>query len=128
MNNVVLMEKVIDLDTQVLTSREHSLKVMVQIAIIRKAFGVKNSETDMPVKNYERQIVLSDDDIRKEFNQYVRFWEWAKETNSYKEVEFKNQLKYFILAVRFFNEKLSIEFSKSLVDISKKSYQMVGSK
>ncbi|USK62246.1 hypothetical protein [Peribacillus asahii] len=52
MRNKKLMEKVIDLDTQFLATREQSLKVMVQIAIIRQAFGVKNDETNQPVRDY----------------------------------------------------------------------------
>lgn len=108
------MEKVNELATQHLVTREQSLKVMVQIATIRKAFGVKNNETNEPIKDYERELVLSDDDIRKQFHEYVSFWNWAKENNSYLEAEYKNQLTYFILAVRFFNEKLSIEFSKTI--------------
>lgn len=112
MNNITLMEKINELTTQYLATREQSLKVMVQVAIIRKAFGVKNNETNEPVRDYVREIVLSDDDIRKEFNDYLRYWNWAKENNSYLETEYKNQLTYFILAVRFFNNELSIEFSK----------------
>ena len=111
MENKKLMEKVIDLDTQFLKTREQSTRVMVQIAIIRKAFGVKNDETNKPVKNYERKLVLSDDDIRKEFNDYVRFWEWAKEKNDMdKAKEFENQIYYFIEAVRFFNVNLADKF------------------
>lgn len=73
MRNQDVMKKVIDLDTQYLYSREQSLRVMVQIAIIRKAFGVKNDETNKPVIDYERELVLSDDEIRKEFDMYLSF-------------------------------------------------------
>lgn len=115
MNNKKLMEKVIDLDTQILHSRQQSLRVMVQIAIIRKAFGVKNDESNMPVKDFEREIVLSDNDIKVEFYQYLKFWNWAKKKKDLdKALEFKNQLNYFIEAVSFFNEKLANELQESI--------------
>lgn len=110
------MEKVIDLDTQFLATREQSQRVMVQIAIIRKAFGVKNDETNKPVRDYEREIILSDDDIKKSFNEYIAFWNWAKEKNNMdKAKEFENQIHYFIEAVRFFNANLADEFQKSII-------------
>ncbi|MFJ8531171.1 hypothetical protein [Bacillus sp. NPDC094106] len=115
MNNKKLMKKIIDLDTQFLVTREQSRRVMVQIEIIRKAFGVKNNETNEPVKDYERELVLSDNDIRKEFNKYISFWDWAKEKNDTdKAKEFENQIYYFIEGVRFFNDNLADEFQKSI--------------
>lgn len=118
MRNKKLMEKVIELDTQTLTTREQSARVMVQIAIIRRAFGVKNDETNKPVKDYERVCVLSDDDIKKEFNEYVSFWNRAKEKNDMdKAKEFENLIYYFIEAVRFFNANLADVFQKAFEDI-----------
>ncbi|WP_407052921.1 hypothetical protein [Paenibacillus dendritiformis] len=105
------MEKVIELDTQYLHSREQSMRVMVQIAIIRKAFGVKDYETDKPVIDYERELVLSDDEIRKEFDKYLDFLKWSIEKKDIdKQREFKNQIDYFIDGVNFFNNKLADEF------------------
>ncbi|MDF9530610.1 hypothetical protein [Bacillus cereus] len=116
MRNKKLMGKVIELDTQTLKTREQSARVMVQIAIIRKAFGVKNDETNKPVKDYEREIVLSDDDIKKEFNQYVAFWNRTKDRNDMdKAKEFENQIYYFIEGVRFFNDNLADVFQKSII-------------
>ncbi|OQR53195.1 hypothetical protein [Bacillus sp. CDB3] len=118
MRNKKLMEKVIELDTQTLTTREQSARVMVQIAIIRKAFGVKNDETNKPVKDYEREIVLSDDDIKKEFNEYVSFWNRTKERNDMdKAKEFENLIYYFIEAVRFFNDNLADVYEREFEDI-----------
>lgn len=78
---------------------------MVQIAIIRKSFGVKNGETDAKVLDYERERVLSDQQVEKEFNDYVGFWEWAiKKNDSDKAKSFENQVYYFIDGVRFFDE------------------------
>lgn len=115
MRNAKVMKKVNELATQTLHSREQSARVMVQIAIIRKAFGVKNDETNKPVTDYERELVLSDDEIRKEFNQYSRFLKWAIEKNDIdKQREFENQLDYFIDGVNFFNTNLADEF-KTLV-------------
>ncbi|MEC0765026.1 hypothetical protein P8898_22275 [Bacillus haynesii] len=111
MRNKKLMEKVIDLDTQVLRTREQSLRVMIQIAIIRKAFGVKNDETDKPVRDYEREIILSDDEIRKQFNEELKWLSLAKERRDLGDVrEFENRVHYFIDAVRFFNASLADEF------------------
>ncbi|MED1107733.1 hypothetical protein [Bacillus paramycoides] len=122
MRNKKLMEKVIELDTQTLTTREQSARVMVQIATIRKAFGVKNDETNKPVKDYEREIVLSDDDIKKEFNEYVSFWNRAKERNDMdKAKEFENLIYYFIEAVRFFNDNLADVYEREFEDIEPNS-------
>lgn len=122
MNNKKVMKKVIDLDTQFLATREQSLRVMVQIAIIRKAFGVKNSETDKPVEDYEREIVLSDDDIKKQFNQYMAFWNWAKEKNDMDKAKvFENQIYYFIDGVRFFNDSLANEWKSMIFERSGKN-------
>ncbi|WJE41159.1 hypothetical protein QRD86_00470 (plasmid) [Bacillus halotolerans] len=115
MKNKKLMEKVIDLDTQVLRTREQSVRVMIQIAIIRKAFGVKNDETNKPVRDYEREIILSDDEIRKEFNSELEFLNRVKEKNDFEKIrEFKNRVYYFVDAVRFFNTTLADEFEKKV--------------
>lgn len=120
MNNKDLMKKVIELDTQKLNTREQSQRVMVQIAIIRKSFGVKNGETDSKVLDYERERVLSDQQIEKELNDYVGFWEWAIRTNNPdKAKSFENQVYYFIDGVHFFDEKLAESFTVSFENILK---------
>lgn len=114
MKNTKLMKMVIELDTQKLNTREQSQRVMVQIAIIRKAYGVKNSETDTKVLEFERERVLSDKEVEKEFNDYVGFWNWAINKNDMdKAKEFENKVYYFIEAVRFFDEKLANSFTES---------------
>lgn len=116
MKNSVLMKKVIDLDTQTLTTREQSQRVMIQISIIRKAFGVKNAETDQPVMEYERKRVLSDEEIENEFHQYLRFWEWAVHCNNPDKAQaFSQQLHYFIDGVRFFDETLAETFTEMMM-------------
>ncbi|KND06198.1 MULTISPECIES: hypothetical protein [Bacillus subtilis group] len=111
MRNKKLMEKVIDLDTQVLRTREQSLRVMIQIGIIRQAFGIKNDETNHPVRDYEREIILSDDEIRKQFNEELNWLNLAKKRRDLGDVrEFENRVHYFIDAVRFFNASLADEF------------------
>lgn len=118
MKNTKLMKKIIELDTQPLMSRQQSLRVMVQIAIIRQAFGVKNNESNMPVKEYERKMVLSDKEITKEFNDYAGYLKWAKDKKDLdKTLEYENQLDYFIDAVRFFNESLADKFQESKINI-----------
>lgn len=111
MRNKKLMGKVIELDTQFLATRAQSLKVMVQISIIRKAFGVKNDETDKPVKDYERDIILSDDEIRKEFKKELEWLNIAKKRNDFGAIkESESRIHYFIEAVEFFNANLADEF------------------
>lgn len=114
MNNVELMKKVIELDTQKLTSRLQTQRCHCQIAIIRKAFGVKNAETDLPVKDFEREQVMSNKEITQEFEKYVGFWEWAKKVNKPDKVyEYKNSILFFIEAVAFFDAKLAESFTQS---------------
>lgn len=114
MKNTKLMKMVIGLDTQTLNTREQSQRVMVQIAIIRKAYGVKNSETNAKVLDYERERVLSDQEVEKSFNDYVGFWEWAIKTNNLDKAKaFENQVNYFIDGVRFFDEELANSFTES---------------
>lgn len=114
MKNTKLMKMVIELDTQTLNTREQSQRVMVQIAIIRKAYGVKNSETNAKVLDYERERVLSDQEVEIAFNDYVGFWEWAIHKNDTdKAKSFENQVYYFIDGVRFFDEELANSFTES---------------
>jgi hypothetical protein len=118
MNNKKLMKKVIELDTQTLNTREQSQRVMIQISIIRKAFGVNNLETNKNVIDFERNRVLSNREIEKEFKQYVSFWVWAIKTNNTdKAKSFENQVYYFIDGVRFFDEELAENFTESFVNI-----------
>jgi hypothetical protein len=112
------MKKVIELDTQTLQTREQSKRVMVQIAIIRKAFGVKNCETDNKVLNFERNQVLTDQEVGKEFQTYVGFWEWAIKSNDPdKAKSYENQVNYFIDGVRFFDENLAVSFTESFENL-----------
>lgn len=118
MKNAKIMKKVMELDTQYLSSREQSTRVMIQIAIIRKAFGVKNDETNKPVLDYERNLVLSEDETRKELDQYLKFLKWAIDKKDLdKQREFKNQLDCFIDGVDFFNKNLANKF-KTIVNNS----------
>ncbi|MDF9599401.1 hypothetical protein P7D15_03055 [Bacillus cereus] len=115
MNNKKVMAKINDLYTQFLATREQSRRVIMQSGIIRRAFGVKEYEIEKPVKDYERGLVLSEDDIRQEFNERISFWNWAKSINDLDRAkEFENIVYYFIDAVRFFNESLADEFQKSV--------------
>lgn len=108
MENVKLMTKVIDLDTKKLSSRLEIQKAQLQISVIRKAYGVLNGETDAPVKSYFRERALSNEEITKNFNEYVGFYKWAIETNREDKVfEFKNSLHFFIEAVHFFDTELA---------------------
>ncbi|MFE8095401.1 hypothetical protein [Bacillus toyonensis] len=115
MNNKKVMAKINDLYTQFLATREQSRRVIMQSGIIRRAFGVKEYEIGKPIKDYERELVFSDDDIRHEFNERISFWNWAKSINDLDRAkEFENIVYYFIDAVKFFNESLAEEFQKSV--------------
>lgn len=115
MNNKKVIAKINDLYTQFLATKEQSQRVIMQSGIIRRAFGVKEYEIGKPIKDYEREIVLSDDDIRQEFNERISFWNWAKSINDLDRAkEFENIVYYFIDAVKFFNESLAEEFQKSV--------------
>ncbi|MDX5853223.1 hypothetical protein SIM22_03665 [Bacillus cereus group sp. BfR-BA-01363] len=115
MNNKKVIAKINDLYTQFLATKEQSRRVIMQSGIIRRAFGVKEYEIGKPIKDYEREIVLSDDDIRQEFNERISFWNWAKSINDLDRAkEFENIVYYFIDAVKFFNESLAEEFQKSV--------------
>jgi hypothetical protein len=116
LKNKKVMEKIIDLNSQYLATREQSRRVMVQSYIISKAFGVKNDETSKPIKDYERAVVLSDDDIKGDFNNYLSLLKWAKEINDMdKAKEFEDRINYFIDGVRFFNATLADKFKKLLL-------------
>ncbi|KAA9007360.1 hypothetical protein F4V43_02415 [Paenibacillus spiritus] len=118
MNNVILMKKVKELMFQTLHSREQSLRVMVQSATICKAFGVKNDEyeTEKSVAaDYERNVVMSDNEIRNDFNKYMGFLKWVIEQNDLdKQREYKNRLHDFVEAVGFFNKELYEEFYQTI--------------
>lgn len=120
MNNVKLMKKVIELDTQTLKTREQSQRVMVQIAIIRKAYGIKNNESNEKVLDFERERVLPDQKIEKEFNDYFGFWNWAINKNDTDKAKtFESMIHYFIDGVRFFDEELANKFNESFVNALK---------
>lgn len=111
MNNKKLMKKVIELDTQKLNTREQSLRVMVQISAIRKAYGVKNNETDEKVLDFERERIMTDQEIEKELDEYIKFWKsFYKTGGNDKAREHENRVYDFIDGVRFFDEKLANKF------------------
>lgn len=115
MNNIKLMKKVNELNLQKLTSREESLKVITQIAIIRRAFDVKDVESDTPAKEYERELVMTDEQIKSEFNKLKTFYqdftrlEYIQESRDY-----KARMTYLIEAVEFFKPELSSELKTLL--------------
>ncbi|TCI26673.1 hypothetical protein EVJ32_04680 [Exiguobacterium sp. SH5S4] len=115
MNNVTLLNKVKELDFKTLTSREESIRVMTQIAIIRKAFGVRDYESDAPAENYEREIVLTDDQIKEEFNGYMQFKETFEKYGDIGNAKYyESRLHYFIEAVEFFKPELASELKETL--------------
>ena len=115
MNNVTLMKKVNALNLQKLTSREESLKVITQIAIIRRAFNVKDVESDTPAKEYERELVMTDDQIKEEFDKLNGLYQDFKRLEYIQESrDYKARMTYFIEAVEFFKPELSAELKTLL--------------
>ena len=116
MNNTLLMNKVKELDFQPLHTREQSLKVMTQVAIIRKAFGVKNDESNTVAASYERERVMTNEDIKKDFSKYG---EWITlnrkhglEERNHEENNY-NGARNYIEAVEFFDKDLASELKES---------------
>ena len=117
MNNIKLMKKIKELDFQPLHTREQSQRVMVQIATIRGAYGVNNLESNVKALNYERERIWTDEKIEEEFKQYIRFWEWAKESNNGKEKEFENSIEYYIDAINFFDKSMAKKLNSKFVEL-----------
>lgn len=115
MNNITLMKKINELNLQKLTSREDSLKVITQIAIIRRAFNVKDVESDTLAKEYERELVITDEQIKKEFNNLNEFYQDFSKLDYIQESrDYKARMTYFIEAVEFFKPELSSELKTLL--------------
>lgn len=108
-SNKKLMEKVIELGTDQTFMRTEKERIMIQIGVICDAFGVKNNEYKHPIEDYEREMVVTEDAIKKEFNRELRWLEVAETHYSHKIEDFKNRIKYFIEAVRFFHPRLADE-------------------
>lgn len=116
MNNKLLMDKINELTFQTLHTREQSLKVVTQVAIIRKAFGVKNDESNTVASSYERERVMSNEDIKKDFSKYG---EWITlnrkhglEERNHEENNY-NGARNYIEAVEFFDKDLASELKES---------------
>ena len=115
MNNVTLMKKVKELDFQKLTSSEESIRVMTQSAIIRKAFSVKDIEIETPAKEYERGLVMTNDQLKGEFNKLKTFYQdFTKLEYIQQSRDYKARMTYFIEAVEFFKPELSTELKTLL--------------
>lgn len=116
MNNTLLMDKVKELDFQTLHTREQSLKVMTQISVIRKAFGVKNDESNTVATSYERDRVMTNQDIKKDFSDYGR-WITLNRKHGLEERNhednYYNRARYHIEAVEFFDKDLASELKES---------------
>ena len=74
-----------------------------------------NEINDNDILDYERQAILTDKDIRKMFNAYIEYLEWATIKNRSDLIyQAKNRIDYFIEGVEFFNNKLAKELKIGL--------------
>lgn len=107
-SNHKLLNEVYRLENEILRGREHSLKNMVQIAILRKTFGVKNNETEdksfMNFKDYERYQVNTNKDIINNFNEKIDLPHYRMDNTV--------RIKYFIEVVKIFNEEIANELNQ----------------
>lgn len=127
MDNVLLMNKVRELATEHLVSRDDSMRVMEQIAVIRKAFGVKNDEHDLEVTSYDRKRVQSDEDIFYDFSYYPRLIELnEKMGRGSVNTPFIYSMQYYIAGVRFFDEaladKLQLKYDTIIQEMKRGEY------
>ena len=110
MNNRILMEKLQYLWNKKCTGEE-SNRISTQIAVIRNAFGISidDIESDEPIKDFDRQRVLSYFEIEKKMKDYfVKGVEYGNEHNDEKQ-KWDSMLRmlYYIDAVRFFDDGMA---------------------
>lgn len=111
-SNHKLLNEVYRLENEILRGREHSIKNMIQVAILRGTFGVKNNETEdksfVNFKDYERYQVNTNKDIINNFNEYIDFYHDLPHYRMDNTV----RIKYFIEVVKIFNEELANELNR----------------
>lgn len=111
-SNHKLLNEVYRLENETLGGREHSIKNMIQVAILMRTFGVKNNETEdksfMNFKNYKRYQVNTNKDIINNFNEYIDFYHDLPHYRMDNTV----RIKYFIEVVKIFNEELANELNQ----------------
>lgn len=111
-SNHKLLNEVYRLENEKTISRELTIKNMVQIAILRGAFGVKDIETEdksfMNFKDYERYQVNTNKDIIDNFNDKIDFYHDLPHSR----LDNMVRIKYLIEAVKFFNEELANELKQ----------------
>lgn len=110
MNNKTLMKKLVGLYFKPFKTKEDILEIETKAGVLQRAFGVKDYEIDNPIKDFEREVVLSNDEIKAELNKVLEWITYAKENNNYGDVNmYKNRAYYFVEAVNFFNANLASE-------------------
>lgn len=113
-DNKTLLERIHKIVHETTRSREHAIKTGMEEHVLRTAFGVKSFEFEDKNTNnfssYKRKQVNTDDDIIKDFNMYIEFYE----NLDYRRYENTINIKQFIESVNFFNQKLS----KKLLNIA----------
>ena len=106
-DNKKLLNKIYKLDNEILRGREHSIKNMIQVAILRSTFDVRYEEitNNENYQNYDRRQVQSNENLIKDFKSHINFYH----NLPHKRYETQLSIKYFIEIVQYFNESLAKE-------------------
>lgn len=119
------MERINELAYNPTVSYQKSTDIMVQLAVLRKAFGVKNDESSKEIVDYERSPIMTPDELTEEFFRYnYGPYQAAKERKSYEEEEYEQRVISFIEAVSFFDKKLADKFSIVMLEKDRKEQCM----
>ncbi|MDE9962341.1 hypothetical protein O0H59_12665 [Staphylococcus pseudintermedius] len=106
-DNKKLLNRIYKLDNEILRGREHSIKNMIQVAILRGTFDVRYEEitNNENYQNYDRRQVQSNENLIKDFKSYINFYH----NLPHRRYETQLSIKYFIEIVQYFNESLAKE-------------------
>lgn len=107
--NVKLMEEINYLWFTPFTSRSDIAHSQLRISVLRKAFGVKNGESDKKPTQFVRNQIQSNEEIKSNFMDYVRFYTVSMKRKDGKTTEHLQAIQSFISAVNFFNPELANE-------------------
>lgn len=108
MDNQTILIKLKELTFTKVYARNEIIRTVMQEAVLRRAFNIKENEFEINFDNYEREQFLTDEEIEKDFTWYVELYVLAKNVKcTPKEIEHKEQISAYIEAVSFFNQDLA---------------------
>lgn len=109
--NVKLMEEINYLWFTPFTSRSDIANSHIRTYVLCKAFGVKNGEIDKKPTQFVRNQIQSNEEIKSNFMDYVRFYTVSMKRKDGKTTEHLQAIQNFISAVNFFNPELANELN-----------------